>query len=200
MAGGRSRKASKPGDKRVGKKAARKRTVVLDGTFSIDEIEKKGTSPRKAARTSKKRANKRVAPTDKQTAKSKNEQKAARTTKRPARQKTSKKPAAAESGSVVLASQPGIKNIAELKEALTAAHSAVSAVTIDAGKVESIDTAALQLLVAFANSVRGQSRAVEWTEPSAVFCELADLADLGQRLGIGEGSIAEEDDGLCPVF
>ena len=100
MAGGRSRKASKPGDKRVGKKAARKRTVVLNGTFSIDEIEKKGTSPRKAARTTKKRANKKVA----------------RTTKRPARQKTNKKPAAAESGSVVLASQPGIKNIAELKD------------------------------------------------------------------------------------
>ncbi len=119
---------------------------------------------------------------------------------KPGNKRVGKKPAAAESGSVVLASKPGIKNIAELKESLAAAHCATSAVTVDVGKVESIDTAALQLLVAFANSVREQSRTVEWREPSTVFCEMANLADLSQCLGIGQGSIAEEDDGLCPVF
>ena len=71
---------------------------------------------------------------------------------------------------------------------------------VDASKVESIDTAALQLLVAFANSVRAQSRTVEWEEPSIVFREMTDLADLTQGLGIDDGTVIEEDDGLCPVF
>lgn len=195
MADGRSRKASKPGAKQqVSRKAAgtrqatrataRKRTVVLDGTFSIDEIEEQGTSRRRAAK-----------PAEKKPAKQ-----ATRTAKRAARPKARKKPAVAELGPVVLASQPGIKNIAELKEQLTAALGSGSAVTVDAAKVESIDTAALQLLVAFANSVRERSGTVEWKQPSTVFREMADLADLSRCLGIGEGSIADEDDGLCPVF
>lgn len=172
MAGERSRKALK------------QRTLVLHGTFSIDEIEERGTSCRKAARTTKKKAGKKVA----------------RTAKRPARPKPSKKAAAAESGPVILANQPGIKNIAELKDTLTAALSSGSAITIDAGKVESIDIAALQLLVAFVNSAREQSRSFEWKEPSTAFCDMANLADLSRCLGIGDGCIAEEDDILCPVF
>ena len=126
--------------------------------------------------------------------------KAARTAKRAVRPKTSRNPAMVELNPVVLASRPGIKNIAELKEQLTAAHGAASVVVIDARKVESIDTAALQLLVAFANSVRALSRTVEWKEPSSVFRQMADLTDLTQRLGIGDGSVTEQDDGLCPVF
>ncbi len=158
--------------------------MVLHGTFSIDEIEERGMSCRKAAKTTKKKAGK----------------KAARAAKRTAKPKTSKKPASAESGPVILASQSGIKNIAELKERLTVALSSGSAITIDAGKVESIDIAALQLLVAFINSAREQSRTFEWKELSTVFCDMADLADLSRCLGIGDGCIAGEDDGLCPVF
>lgn len=101
---------------------------------------------------------------------------------------------------VVLDNQLGIKNIAELKEQLTVAYNADSTVVVDAGRVESIDTAALQLLIAFANSARKQSRTVEWKQPSGAFQEMADLVDLSQCMGIDDNAVAEEDDGLCPVF
>jgi len=109
------------------------------------------------------------------------------------------KAAKCKSGPVVLDSNPGIQNIAQLREQLVVAHNATSDVVIDAGKVESIDTATLQLLSAFANSVRGQSLTIEWSGLSDVFRDMADLADLSRCLGIGDGCAVEDDD-LCPVF
>jgi len=103
------------------------------------------------------------------------------------------------SGPVVLDSNPSIQNVAELREQLVVVCKSASGVVIDAGKVETIDTAALQLLSAFVNSVRGQSRTIEWSELSDVFRDMADLADLGRCLGIGDGCTVEDDD-LCPVF
>ena len=77
-------------------------------------------------------------------------------------------------------------------------------VVIDAGYVESIDTAGLQLLAAFANSVRAQSRTVEWKNPTPEFCELADLLDLSESLGTANTAPApapaDDFDDLCPVF
>jgi len=160
---------------------ARQRTVVLDGTFSIEEIKVKGSSRRKTARATK------------------NKNKAANA-KRTARRKAGQKPPAVKLGPVVLASRLNIKNIAELKESLLAAYDADSTVVVDAGAVESIDTAALQLLVAFASSRRERSRAVEWHQPSSVFCEAAKMLDLRVPLGIGAGDVTKEDDGLLPVF
>ena len=183
MAGARSRRASEPGKKRV----HRKRLVVLDGTFSIEEIEVKSTSRRKAAKT-KKKTGKKVA------------KKVACTVKRAGKPKAAKKQATAKSGPVVLESSPCIKTITVLKETLGQVHDRDSAVVIDASNVESIDTAALQLMVAFANSRRAQSRAVEWRDPSSVFCETAALLNLNQPLGIGEDDVTEEDDGLLPGF
>ena len=75
-----------------------------------------------------------------------------------------------------------------------------SAVVVDASGVESIDTAALQLLVAFTNAIREQSRTIEWKEPSSEFRAMAELADLSRGLGIDDHVITEDDDGLCPVF
>ncbi len=169
--------------------------MVLDGTFSIEEIDVKSSARRKAAKTTKKKA------TTKASNKAAGRAKTASKTKTASKPKTVRKPTAVEPGTVVLECSPGIKNVIELKDTLAAAHGAGAAVSVDASAVEFIDTAALQLLIAFANSMREKSRTVEWKNPSPVFCEMADLADLTQGLGIhADGPVAEEDDGLCPVF
>ena len=118
---------------------------MLDGTFSIEEIEVKGRSRRKAAKTTKKKAgkkaakkvartadrpktNKRVTGSVKRAAKPKTNKKVAGSVKPISEPKTCEKPATAELGPVVLASAPGIKTIAEFKDALREAHSATSPV------------------------------------------------------------------------
>lgn len=222
MAGGRSSKKAGPGSKRASSKKAgatsgsrkrnaattqsMKRTVVLEGIFSIEEIEVTAASGRKTAKatkkkaTPKKRARKKVASGAKRVAKPQKEKKVARENKPAAKSATSKKTAITGLDPVVLDNQPSIKNIAELKDQLTVAHNAEAAVVVDAGNVDSIDTAALQLLVAFANSVRKQSRTIEWRQPSSAFREMAELVDLSQCMGIDDNAVTEEDDGLCPVF
>jgi len=194
MAGGLSSMASKPDNKQVSRKGAgatpRKRTVVLDGIFSIEEIEVKRSSRRKAAKPAKKKA----------VPKKKAGKRVAARTKPCAKQETIKKSAAAKPGPIILVGSPGIKTIAELEVILAKAHGGASAVVIDASGVESIDTAALQLLVAFMNSMREQSRTIEWKEPSSEFRKMAELADLSRGLGIDDNVVTEEDDGLCPVF
>jgi len=111
-----------------------------------------------------------------------------------------KKPARTKPGRIVLASRTCIKSIAELRDELVAAYKMSTEIVIDASKVESVDTASLQLLVAFVNSVRGQSRAVRWNKPSGEFRDMAALVDLSACLDFGDHSIPKEDDGLCPVF
>lgn len=151
------------------------------------------TSPsrRKAAKTKKKTAKKLG-------------KKVARKAKRAAKPKTAKEPAtakAAKPGPVVLECSPSIRTITALRETLAQVYGEASPVVVDASKVESIDTAALQLLVAFAKSRRDQSRAVDWQTPSSAFCETATLLNLHEPLGIGESAMnEEEDDGLLPVF
>ncbi len=167
-----------------------RRTVVLDGTFSIEEIEVTATTGRKATKPSRKKA----VPKKKATAKKSVSRKRAKKSGK------NEKPEVAGPSSVVLDDRPGIKNILELKEQLTTAFDAGGTVVVDAHNVESIDTTALQLLVAFANSVHKQSRTLQWVEPSGVFREMADLADLSRCLGVGDCTVAEDIDDLCPVF
>ena len=102
-------------------------------------------------------------------------------------------------GPVVLKPQQDIKSIVELQKQLLNAYGAGSDVVVDASRVETIDTAVLQLLAAFANSMRAQSRAVDWKDPSPCFRELAELTDIGSSLRLDEGP-AGSDDNLCPVF
>ena len=188
MARVNSRKASKPGNRKIAGPTSGKRIVMLEGTFSIKEIEVKSPSRRKAAKTKKKTAKKLG-------------KKVARTAKRAAKAKTAKKRVTAKPGPVVLECSHSIRTITALRETLAQVHGEASAVVVDASKVESIDTAALQLLVAFAKSRREQSRAVDWQKPSSVFCETATLLNLNEPLGIGENVMSEEeDDGLLPVF
>ncbi len=188
MARANSTKASKPGNRKIAGPTSGKRIVMLEGTFSIKEIEVKSPSRRKAAKTKKKTAKKLG-------------KKVARTAKRAAKAKTAKKRVTAKPGPVVLECSPSIRTITALRETLAQVHGEASAVVVDASKVESIDTAALQLLVAFAKSRREQSRAVDWQTPSSAFCETATLLNLNEPRGIGENVMnEEEDDGLLPVF
>lgn len=105
-------------------------------------------------------------------------------------------------GPVILASALGIQNIYELTAQLAAALDAEGPITLDASNVDSLDTAAIQVLVAFANSVLAESRALQWLNPSHVTREHTELLDLDRFLGIDidPAPAVEEDDGLCPVF
>ncbi len=192
---------------------ARQRTVVLDGTFSIKEMEVKGTSRRKAKKPMQEKVSKEAAHTTKKKMAGKKAGKASKRVTKPSsvknpagavkpaeKKKVRKNPAVVEPGPVVLPRHPSIKNVAELKEQLLEVHGTAATVVVDAREVESIDTAALQLLVAFMNSLREQSGSVEWDEPSAVFSEMAELADLSRALGIGDDAAIDVDDDLCPVF
>lgn len=93
-------------------------------------------------------------------------------------------PASDVSETLKLDSQLGIHSIGSLKDSLVAALSSGNPISIDAGGVESIDTAALQLLVAFARHSGASSREITWLEISDAFSEATRLLDLEQHLGI----------------
>ena len=77
-----------------------------------------------------------------------------------------------------------IKDIEELTSSLQEGLDVEGAVVINATAIEAIDTASLQLLVAFANTLRKQSRVLEWLKPSDAFVEIAELVDLVQPLDL----------------
>lgn len=121
------------------------------------------------------------------------------------KKKIASRKATVEAGPMVLPEHPCIKEIGKLKKALIATRTAGgSPIRIDASQVEAIDTAALQLLVAFSNSVRKLALTIEWIAPSAAFLGMADLSDLSRHLGIASGTsdsaTAASEDDLCPVF
>ncbi len=101
---------------------------------------------------------------------------------------------------VVLDSQLEIKNIGSLVEQLLPLLSRDGSVVIDAAKVESVDSAALQVLVAFANSARARALALEWRGTTSVLKEFSELADLDRYLDFRVAPVEVQDDGLCPVF
>ena len=110
-----------------------------------------------------------------------------------------KKAAGSASHTVVLASQADIRAISECRDRLQQALTAEGLVTIDASEVESVDTATLQMLIAFRNTLRKRAVSVVWNKPSDVFRDMASLANLSDYLGLGDEAEIE-DDGLCPVF
>jgi len=59
-------------------------------------------------------------------------------------------------------------------------------VTIDASKVEMIDTAAIQLLVAFVSTMNSKKVAVEWEKPSEGFLERVSMLNLNEILCLTE--------------
>ena len=101
---------------------------------------------------------------------------------------------------LVLGGKLCIGEVGALKERLTAALEADGSIVIDASGVEAVDTAALQLLTAFANSARGQSRPLEWQNPSAALQESAVLLDLDGSLGLNTSPDGKQDDKTGPAF
>jgi len=100
----------------------------------------------------------------------------------------------------VLDEKIGIQSIGNLVEQLSVAFDGSSNVVIDANAVRSIDIAALQVLVAFANSAFGSSSNVEWRSDNGILRQYAELADLSQYLQFISNPVDAEGDGLCPVF
>jgi ABC-type transporter Mla MlaB component len=79
-------------------------------------------------------------------------------------------PAAAPADATVrLAASTVIGDVARLREELLPLVGMGAVVTIDAGAVERIDTAALQLLHAFGRERRAAGRELRWGDPSAAF-------------------------------
>lgn len=85
---------------------------------------------------------------------------------------------------IVLESRLGIQNVSALKTRLSSHCQQGMPAIIDASAVETVDTAALQLLVAFVNSLCSQAQTVEWRTPSSAFTEMAVLADLSGPLDL----------------
>jgi phospholipid transport system transporter-binding protein len=86
---------------------------------------------------------------------------------------------------ITLAAEEDISVAAALKERLVEAHeTGASAVTIDGSAVGRIDTAALQLLVAFARDRRAAGGSVAWIRPSETLVRAATTAGLTSALGL----------------
>lgn len=102
---------------------------------------------------------------------------------------------------LVLEEKIGIQTISNLVERLESLLSSDSKILIDASAVQYADIAALQVLTAFSNSARAQSRPIEWQCENSVLPRLCALADLDRHINFdAPAEVVEEDDGLCPVF
>lgn len=90
-------------------------------------------------------------------------------------------PAVSEAGhEVALASNCMVKDAAALKQSLLALKDLPQSVVIDAGSVERVDTATLQLLCAFVRERMGHDREITWRSPSVA------LLDASRLLGVTE--------------
>lgn len=81
-------------------------------------------------------------------------------------------------------SQFGIQVVSDLKSELESAIEAEGNIVLDASKVESIDTAALQLLVAFVQHAALKKREFEWREPTDAFLDAVKLMGLNGALHV----------------
>lgn len=78
-----------------------------------------------------------------------------------------------------------INNAKELHEKLKELSQSSGTITIDASKLEMIDTANLQLLLAFVSTMKSKNVALNWKDPSPEFLERASVLNL--------------EDGLCLI-
>lgn len=76
----------------------------------------------------------------------------------------------------------GIANAKVLSEGLSKLLKNTATLVLDASQVESVDTAALQLLVGFAR----ERTELYWKSPSEAFLNAASLLDLDQHLGLDQ--------------
>ena len=104
---------------------------------------------------------------------------------------------------LVLERRLGIESSRAFKTELTALlDGKPDNIAVDATSVELIDTAALQLLVAFSNELRRNAGELEWRGVSDTLRNAAQLLDLESSLALPAEASADnaDDDGLCPVF
>ena len=95
---------------------------------------------------------------------------------------------------LTLSGKLSVKEAGTLAEQLSAQPE-----TVDAEALDSVDTAALQLLVAYANSARKAGRTVTWKGRDAALGEALALAGLAHCIEF-DAATASGDDELCPVF
>ncbi|MBT4519429.1 MAG: STAS domain-containing protein [Halieaceae bacterium] len=193
-------------------KAGTKRTSSAKGketpqTAKVEPANKstKATPVKKTARVTKKAKTARAGAKKTTTNGATKAKEVAKVTKAKTATKA-KQSAASDLEPIVLDSRLLVQDVSELKTVLSPYCQGDATVVIDASAVESIDTAGLQLLVAFANAVLGQSREIEWLKPSPAIMEIAELVDLAGPLNLHakpkkEVPKAEEKaNDLLPVF
>ncbi len=119
----------------------------------------------------------------------------------PRRRAAKKKTPAAKKATppeLVLAPRLSIRDAAGLTQQLEAGPALV-----DATALESVDTAVLQLLVAYANASQRAGRKVRWKDAGTLAAALR-LAGLTQCIEFdapgADTEIPADEDGLCPVF
>ena len=85
---------------------------------------------------------------------------------------------------IKLPSELNIRQVAELKEPLNEALNADSDIVLDASDVDMVDTAALQLLLAFIRQAALKKRPVEWRSVPDDFLNAVKLMGLGEGLNL----------------
>ena len=85
---------------------------------------------------------------------------------------------------IKLQSQLGIQVVSDLKAELETALAAGDGIVLDASSVESVDSAALQLLVSLTQYAALKKCAIEWQEPTPAFLETVDLMGLKAALNV----------------
>jgi anti-anti-sigma regulatory factor len=79
----------------------------------------------------------------------------------------------------------GITAARHLYQKLAAVREQKRDVVFDASRIEVVDTAVLQLLMAFVQAMRADGFAVRWKSPSGPLHRTAALLDLEEHLGLG---------------
>ncbi len=87
-------------------------------------------------------------------------------------------------GPLALDETLGLETIESLQAALTKHLSSRSAIELDAAAVETIDTAAIQLLAAFAGKVEDSGQTIRWLNTPEVVRTSARLLGLERQLGL----------------
>lgn len=86
--------------------------------------------------------------------------------------------------SLRLYSRLAIKDVTEFKKTLHETLQTSNEITIDASHVEIVDTAALQLLLAFVKEVKKRSGSIKWEDVTESLRDAAHLLDIENELGI----------------
>jgi len=102
---------------------------------------------------------------------------------------------------LVLEEKLGIATANMLKQTLADLYTHDSDIIIDASAVNSADTSAIQLLLAFSEGIAKQSRKVIWKDNSESFLESIRELGLDKYFGLDNSSeTTDDEEGLCPVF